>query len=106
MKRLLPLLMLPFLAACLEPVNLDENGQVIPTPPPPLPPQVVAAMEPGIPRAFVFELGNGCWGVGIEASEPRSGRALRDANGNWVCNDGVVAPDAVAVAPAETEAPA
>jgi hypothetical protein len=106
MKRLLPLLMLPLLAACLEPVQLDENGQVIPPAPPPLPPQVQAAMAPGIPRAFVFELGNGCWAVGIEASEPRAGRALRDENGNWVCNDGVVAPDAVAVAPAATEAPA
>jgi hypothetical protein len=94
MKRILLICTFGLLSACIEPVQYDENGKVIPPPPKPLPPQVQAAMAPGIPRAFVFELNNGCWGVGIEASEPRSGRPLRDIDGNWVCNDGVIAPDA------------
>lgn len=98
MKRLIPLIALPLIAACADiaPVQLDENGVPIPPPPPPLPPQVQAAMPEGMPRDFVFEAANGCWAVGIEAGEPRRGRPLRDAAGNWVCNDGVIPPDQIA----------
>lgn len=98
MKRLIPLLVLPLVVACAEiaPVQLDENGVPIPPPPPPLPPQVQAAMPDGMPRSFVFEVANGCWAVGIEASEPRQGRPLRDAAGNWVCNDGVIPSSEIA----------
>ena len=98
MKRLIPLIILPLVAACadLTPVELDENGVPIPPPPPPLPPQVQAAMPDGMSRDFVFEAANGCWAVGIEAGEPRTGRPLRDAAGNWVCNDGVIPPDQIA----------
>jgi hypothetical protein len=95
MKRLIPLIILPLVAACadLTPLPLDENGVPIQPPPPPLPPQVQAAMPDGMPRDFVFEAANGCWAVGIEAGEPRTGRPLRDVDGNWVCNDGVIPPD-------------
>jgi hypothetical protein len=98
MKRLIPLFVLPLIAACadLTPGPVDENGVPIPPPPPPLPAQVQAAMPDGMPRDFVFEAANGCWAVGIEAGEPRTGRPLRDAAGNWVCNDGVIAPDQIA----------
>lgn len=92
MKRL-ALVLLPLLAACEMPPQLDENGQPIL---PPLPPQVRAAMPDGMPRDFVFEAANGCWAVGLEAGEPRQGRPLRDAAGNWVCNDGVIPPDQIA----------
>lgn len=96
MKRLIPLLVLPLIAACADLTGpVDENGVPIPPPPPPLPPQVQAAMPDGMPRDFVFEAANGCWAVGIEAGEPRTGRPLRDAAGNWVCNDGVIAPDQI-----------
>jgi hypothetical protein len=97
MKRLIPLLVLPLVAACadLTPGPVDENGVPIPPPPPPLPAQVQAAMPNGMPRDFVFEAANGCWAVGNEAGEPRTGRPLRDAAGNWVCNEGVIAPDQI-----------
>lgn len=92
MKRLIPLLILPLVAACVDltPLPVDKNGVPIPPPPPPLPEAVAAAMPDGMPRGFVFETANGCWGVGIEAGEPRTGRPLRDAAGNWVCNGGVI----------------
>lgn len=96
-----PLLVLPLLAACAEiGPRVDENGQPIL---PPLPPQVQAAMPDGMPRDFVFEAANGCWAVGLEAGTPRQGRPLRDAAGNWVCNDGVIPPDQIAAeaAPAD-----
>ncbi|MEL6570122.1 MAG: hypothetical protein AAFQ64_00585 [Pseudomonadota bacterium] len=93
MKSFKPLLLLPALAACDLPPQLDENGNPIL---PPLPPQVQAAMPEGMPRSFVFESANGCWAVGLEAGEPRQGRPLRDAAGNWVCNDGVIPPDQIA----------
>jgi len=81
MKRLIPLLVLPLIAACADLTGeVDENG---------------VPMPDGMPRDFVFEAANGCWAVGIEAGEPRTGRPLRDAAGNWVCNDGVVAPDQI-----------
>lgn len=99
MKRLIPLLLLPMMMACQVLPELDDNGVPIPPPPPPLPPQVQAAMPDGMPRSFVFEGSDGCWAVGIEAGEPRSGRPLRDANGTWVCNDGVIPPDQIAAAP-------
>ncbi len=93
MKSFKPLLLLPALAACDVPPQLDENGNPIL---PPLPPQVQAAMPEGMPRSFVFEAANGCWAVGLEAGTPRQGRPLRDAAGNWVCNDGVIPPDQIA----------
>jgi hypothetical protein len=78
MKRLIPLLVLPFIAACADliPLPVDENGVPIPPPPPPLPLQVQAAMPDGMARAFVFEVSNGCWAFGLEAGDPRTGRPL------------------------------
>ena len=92
-----PLILLTVLAACADIQRVDEDGNPIL---PPLPPQVQAAMPEGMPRAFVFQDRNGCWAVGLEAGEPRTGRPLRDASGRWVCNDGVTPPDEIPVEPA------
>lgn len=100
MKRF-SLLLLPVLAACEMPPQLDENGNPIL---PPLPPRVQAAVPDGMPRWAVFEAANGCWAVSFEASEPRTGRPLRDATGRWVCNEGVTPPDEVPAEPVEEPA--
>lgn len=96
MKALKLTLVLPLLAACAEIQQFDDEGNPILKP---LPPRVQAALPPGMPRAFVFEGGNGCWAVGLEAGTPRQGRPLRDASGRWICNDGVTPPDEIPAEP-------
>ena len=99
MNVIKPLILLTTIAACAEIQQFDEDGNPIL---PPLPANVQAAMPDGMPRAFVFEA-NGCWAVGIEASDPRQGRPLRDATGRWVCNEGVTPPDEIPAEPDPVE---
>jgi hypothetical protein len=110
-RRPLPLLaalLLPALAACAPP------GEDAPAPfpglfgprepaaaePEPLPPNVLAALPPGVPPSVVLEDGQGCYLYSIERTDPPSGYPLRDAAGNQVCEGGAAPP----VAPIETVA--
>jgi hypothetical protein len=103
MKRL-PLLLLPLLAACTVPDREAEAPQpgglagiFQPPPPPgpvapaPLPPQVVAALPPGVPQSVVQPGPGGCYLISIEVTDPPTGYPLRDTSGNPVC-EGSTAP--------------
>jgi hypothetical protein len=99
--RRLPLLLLPFLAACAVPDQ--ESGATRPAAltgifqppapevPPPLPPQVIAALPPGVPQSVVQPGPGGCYLIAIEVTDPPSGYPLRDTSGNPVC-EGSTAP--------------
>lgn len=99
---LLAALLLPALAACSPP---DGNASASPgffgprdagpPEPEPLPPNVLAALPPGVPSSVVMEDGNGCYLYSIERTDPPSGYPLRDAQGTQVCEGGA-APVVVA----------
>ena len=103
MTRLSLLLALPLLAACAAPprdaeapqagnlTSLFRPASATPEVPPPLPPQVVAALPPGVPQAVVQPGPNGCYLIAIEVTDPPSGYPLRDTFGNPVC-EGSTAP--------------
>lgn len=85
MTRLLPLVLLPLLAAC--------DAATIPgfEPPPPPPPQtlpaaVAAELPPGTPVSTVFQDNNGCYLFSIEVTDPPSGFPVRDASGTQICD--------------------
>lgn len=91
---LLAALLLPALAACAPPSG-DPSGpglfgprDAAPPEPEPLPPNVLAALPPGVPSSVVLEDGNGCYLYSIERTDPPSGYPLRDAQGNQVCEGG------------------
>ncbi|WP_145953369.1 hypothetical protein [Oceaniglobus indicus] len=46
----------------------------------------IAALPPGVDPSFLIKDGNGCYGIGIEATEPQTGVALVDATGQQVCD--------------------
>lgn len=91
--RLLPLLLLPLIAAC--DTGLAIPGIVIPgvtpaaEPVPELPPQlpvaVQAALPPGTPPTSVMQNADGCYLFSIERTEPPSGFPVRDAAGTPIC---------------------
>ncbi len=104
---LLAALLLPALAACAPPSEeapfpgLFGPRDAGPPEPEPLPPNVLAALPPGVPPSVVLEDGQGCYLYSIERTDPPSGYPLRDAAGNQVCEGGVTP---AAVAPIETVA--
>jgi hypothetical protein len=95
MIRVLPLVLLALLAGCDEATLARLNGEpeaVV------YPPEVLAALPPGVPPSVAFLGPDGCWAVSIEVTVPQQGYAMRDANGQPVC-------DAAAVAAAAANAP-
>ncbi|SMY06544.1 hypothetical protein [Flavimaricola marinus] len=87
MPRLLPLLLLPILAAC-DPATMASIPGFEPPPPPPpptLPAAVAAVLPPGTPVNTVFQDGNGCYLFSIELTDPPSGFPVRDDAGNQIC---------------------
>lgn len=94
MKRVAALFALPLLAACVVPPDgagssLDNLGG--PAAVAPLPPQVQAALPPGVPASVVTRQPDGCYLITIERTNPPSGYPLRDAAGNRVCEGQPVA---------------
>ncbi|WP_102107132.1 hypothetical protein [Oceaniglobus roseus] len=49
-------------------------------------PAAIAALPPGVDKSFLIKDANGCYGIGIEQSEPQTGVALLDATGKQVCD--------------------
>lgn len=104
MKRLLPLLLLPVLAACDEAAMAEFETAMGITPPAPeapevVPPEVAPYLPPGTPASVVATDVNGCYVFSIEVTDPPTGFPVRDASGNQVCPPGTSAP-ATAAAPA------
>ena len=93
MKRLLPLALLPFLAACEAPSDATGDAAVAE----PLPPQVLSALPAGVPPSVVVRNSDGCYLLSVEVTTPPSGYPLRDAAGNVVCDAG----SAPAIAPSD-----
>ncbi|EYD72945.1 hypothetical protein Rumeso_04821 [Rubellimicrobium mesophilum DSM 19309] len=102
MKRLLPLALLPLLAACEAPsdqpgaphgglAGLFQHPEAEPPAPEPLPPQVLAALPAGVPPTVVQQGADGCYLLTIEVTDPPTGYPLRDAAGTPVCEGGAVA---------------
>jgi hypothetical protein len=107
MKRLLPLALLPLLAACEVPpdgsgaasgdlASIFERPEAEPPAPEPLPPQVLSALPAGVPPSVVKQGADGCYLLTIEVTNPPTGYPLRDATGTPVCEGG---PVVVASAP-------
>lgn len=99
MKRFLPLVLLPLLAACAEgpsaylPTFLGgEEPQTEPEAPPPVPADVVAYLPPGVPGSLVMTDINGCYVFSVEATDPPSGFPVRDGAGNQICPGVPAAP--------------
>jgi hypothetical protein len=97
MIRVLPLVFLAFLAACDEATLAQLNGE---PQAPVYPPEVLAALPPGVPPAVAFLGPDGCYAVGIEVTVPQQGYPLRDQNGQLVCDAQAVAAAAEALAQA------
>lgn len=100
------LLLLPFLAlaGCTAPEGGGAPlgglfGGPEPEVPAPLPPQVLAALPPGVPPSVVTRNADGCYLLTIERTVPPSGFPLTDAAGNQVCEAGAVPLDGTAAAP-------
>jgi hypothetical protein len=51
-----------------------------------LPPQVLAALPPGVPASVVTRQPDGCYLITLERTDPPSGYPLRDAIGNRICD--------------------
>lgn len=105
MNRLLPLALLPLLAACAEGPTAylpsfmgGEDPAAEPAPPPPVPPEVAAYLPPGVPGSLVMLDINGCYVFSVEATDPPSGFPVRDATGQQVCPAGVTPPASTAAA--------
>ena len=97
MIRVLPLVLLGLLAGCDEASMARLNGEPeVPV----YPPEVLAALPPGVPPSVAFLGPDGCYAVGIEVTLPQQGYPLRDANGQPVCDAAAVAA-AIAAAPPE-----
>ena len=104
MKRLLPLALLPLLAACEVPPeemggSLFEEPSAEPAAPAPLPPQVLAALPAGVPPSVVTRNADGCYLLTLEVTTPPTGYPLRDAAGNPVCEGSPVAVTATDLTP-------
>ena len=89
MKRLLPLALLPILAACEVPpeelAGTPTSGEATAVAPAPLPPQVLSALPAGVPTSVVTRNADGCYLLTLEVTTPPTGYPLRDAAGNQVC---------------------
>lgn len=114
MRRLLPLILLPCLAACARgDAPFPFAGGIFdrapePEAPPPLPAAVTAALPPGVPTSVVLQDAGGCYLYSIERTEPPSGYPLRDALGNPICEGGpapVLVADASPLPPPSAVAP-
>lgn len=68
-------------ASCLMP-DVDENGRLLN-----ISPAALAALPPGVDPAFLIRDENGCYGIQIEVTDPPSGPALLDKDGNAVCDE-------------------
>lgn len=97
-NRILPLALLPLLAACAEgtatdlPFGLGGPDPAIEEGPPPLPPEVAPYMPPGVPGTLIRTGVNGCYVFSVEETDPPTGFPVRDNQGNQVCpasQDGV-----------------
>ena len=67
---------------------LGQPGE--PEAPPPLPPQVLAALPAGVPPSVVTRNADGCYLITLERTDPPSGYPLTDAGGNRVCEGATV----------------
>lgn len=99
MIRVLPLVLFALLAACDEATLAQMNGE---PEAPVYPPEVLAALPPGVPPSVAFLGPDGCYAVGIEVTVPQQGYPLRDANGQPVCDPAAMAAATMAVPPGET----
>ena len=87
-------LVLPLLAACAAPPPGGTTSpflggafrQPAAITPAVLPPQVIAALPPGVPASVVTRNADGCYLVTLEQMQPPGGYPLRDAAGNLVCD--------------------
>ena len=96
MIRVLPLVLLALLAACDEASLAQLNGEPeVPV----YPPEVLAALPPGVPPSVAFLGPDGCYAVGIEVTVPQQGYPLRDANGQPVCDPAAMAAATLAAPP-------
>ena len=100
MIRVLPLCLLTILAACDEAAMNAATG--IEPEVAVYPPEVVAALPPGVPPSVAFLGPDGCYAVGIEVTVPQQGYPLRDANGERVCDPAAMAAATLAAAPDTT----
>lgn len=55
---------------------------------PAYPPEVIAALPPGVPPSIIFKTADNCYAYAIEVSEPQTGFRLRDRNGQVICDAG------------------
>ncbi|SFP72236.1 hypothetical protein [Tranquillimonas alkanivorans] len=83
MKRtsLIALVMLTSAAGCDVP---DPNAP--PEPIDDISPAAMAALPEGVDPIFLIRDAQGCYGISVEATEPVTGVALLDAEGNQVCD--------------------
>ncbi|MBW7922039.1 MAG: hypothetical protein H3C51_08060 [Rubellimicrobium sp.] len=94
MTRLLPLALLPLLAACADgaplglPFGSADAGATADEGPVPVPPEVAPYLPPGVPGTLVMRDANGCYLFTIEETDPPSGFPVRDSHGNQVCPAG------------------
>jgi hypothetical protein len=98
-KRLLPVILLPLLAACadgavLPPFLGGEAPVAEPEGPPPVPEAVVPYLPPNVPGTVVMQDANGCYLFSVEVTDPPSGFPVRDGAGNPVCEGVAAAPPA------------
>jgi hypothetical protein len=84
MPRLLPLVLLPLLAAC-ETATIPGFEPPPPPIPEALPAAVAAELPPGTPPSTVFQDSNGCYLFSIELTDPPSGFPVRDEAGTQIC---------------------
>lgn len=94
MIRVLPLALLPLLAACAEGMPLGQSLGLIggdamaEEGPPPVPPEVAPYLPPGVPGTLVMRDVTGCYVFTIEETDPPTGFPVRDNRGNQVCPAG------------------
>lgn len=73
---------LGLLAACdINFQDMDGDGRLDD-----ISPRALAALPPGVDPAFLIRDREGCYGIAIEDVDPPSGPALRDAQGNQICD--------------------
>jgi hypothetical protein len=78
-----PVLGSPVLGGSVLGRVLGQPGE--PEAPPPLPPQVLAALPAGVPPSVVTRNADGCYLITLERTDPPTGYPLTDAAGNPVC---------------------
>ncbi len=97
MKRLLPVILLPVLAACADGADLPPflggpDPAAEPEAPPPIPAEVAPYLPPNVPGTVVMQSADGCYLFSVEVTDPPSGFPVRDGAGNPVCAGVPAAP--------------